>query len=167
YASTGCTGVFKSLDGGRRWAPANAGLDPNCGSSYALAIDPRAPQAVYAADSARGVFKSVDGGARWHATNAGLSLSTVFSVTVAAGKAPTVYAAAGPLGLFRSSDGGAHWLSVAPTIKLADDVAADPGNPDDVLAVVPGYGIVRSTDAGITWTGARSGPPARGVHVVA
>jgi photosystem II stability/assembly factor-like uncharacterized protein len=167
YASTSCTGVFKSLDGGRRWAPANAGLEPNCGSSYALAIDPRAPQAVYAADSARGVFKSIDGGARWHATNAGLSLSTVFSVTVGARRVPTVYAAAGALGLFTSRDGGAHWRSVAPTIKLVDDVATDPGNPDDVLAVVPGYGIVRSTDAGNTWIGARSGPPARGVHVVA
>jgi photosystem II stability/assembly factor-like uncharacterized protein len=167
YATTGCTGVFKSTDGGRRWARASAGLDPKCGWSYGLALDPRAPQTLYAADGARGVFKSLDGGARWHPANAGLSLSTVFSVTVGRQSPPTVFAAAGGLGLFKSSDGGAHWQSLAPKIKLVDGVAADPSNPEHVLAAVPGYGIVRSADAGATWTGARSGPPARGTDVVA
>jgi len=167
YATTECAGVFKSTDGGRRWNPANTGLDPTCGWSYGLALDPRAPQILYAADGARGVFKSLDGGARWHAANAGLSLSTVFSVSVNLQSPPTVYAAVGGLGLFKSSDGGAHWQPLAPNIKLVDGVAADPINPEHVLAAVPGYGVVRSVDAGRTWTGARFGPPARGTDVVA
>ena len=80
YASTGCAGVFKSIDGGHSWASANAGLQPRCPWSYALALNPRAPRIIYAADAIRGVLKSDDGGARWQTTNTGLSLSTIFSV---------------------------------------------------------------------------------------
>ena len=59
YASTRCAGVFKSTDGGHRWSPANAGLEPRCPWAYALALDLRARPIIYAADSARGVFKSL------------------------------------------------------------------------------------------------------------
>jgi hypothetical protein len=163
YAATMCTGVFRSTDGGHRWSPANAGLDPKCGRASSLALDPRAPQSIYLADPGRGVFKS-EGGARWHAANTGLSLSTVFSV--AAGPR-AVYAAAGGLGLFKSGDGGAHWVSLPTGPKLVDDVAVDPTNSRSVLAVAAGYGVFRSTDAGRTWAGSSFGAGARGVDVVA
>jgi photosystem II stability/assembly factor-like uncharacterized protein len=167
YATTRCTGVFKSDDGGHTWSPANAGLQPRCPSTYSLALDPRAPSTLYAADPSRGVFESRDGGSRWYAMNDGLSLSTVFALAVDPQQPHTVYAAAGDLGLFDTDDGGAEWRSLAPRIKLVDDVALDPTSPVNVLAVVPRYGVVRSTDAGRTWVQARLGTGERGVSVVA
>jgi photosystem II stability/assembly factor-like uncharacterized protein len=167
YATRVCVGVFKSTDGGHRWSPANAGLEPRCQWASALALDPSAPQNVYATSSGRGVFKSLDGGAHWQAANEGLSLSTVFSLAVDPRKPGSVYAAAGDLGLFESSDGGAHWRSLASGPELVDDVALDRANPRHVFAVAAGYGLVRSFDAGRTWRGASFSAPARGVDVVA
>jgi photosystem II stability/assembly factor-like uncharacterized protein len=167
HASTDCAGVFKSSDGGHGWAPANAGLHPQCGWSYALALNPRAPRIVYAADRVRGVLESLDGGARWHATNKGLSLSTVSSLAVDPQSPRTVYASAGPLGLFKSSDLGAHWRPLTSGPHLVEGIALDPNNPRNILVVAAAYGVVRSTDAGRTWTQTRFGASARRVSVVA
>ena len=167
FASTDCAGVFKSTDAGHRWSAANAGLQPKCGWSYALALDPRASQTMYTADRARGVLKSLDGGARWHMTNNGLGLTTVSSLAVDPQSPRTVYASAGPLGLFKSSDLGAHWRPLETGPQLVEGIALDPSNPHNILAVAAAYGVVRSTDAGRTWTEARFGANSRRVTVVA
>jgi photosystem II stability/assembly factor-like uncharacterized protein len=172
YATTRCAGVFKTTDGGRRWSPANAGLQPQCPWAYSLALDPRAPQTLYAADPDRGVFKSLDGGAQWHVANAGL-LSlwyTISSVAVDPQRPRTVYASTGALGLFKSSDGGAHWRSLVSGLDHVDGVALDPSNPMNVLAAGSTHGVVRSarsTDAGRTWAEARIGAGVPGGAVVA
>jgi photosystem II stability/assembly factor-like uncharacterized protein len=167
YASAHCAGIFKSTDGGRRWSPANAGLEPQCPAAYPLALDPRAPQTMYAADPERGVFKSLDGGARWRRVNTGLlGLSyLVSSLAVDPQRPRTVYASTGALGLFKSSDGGVHWRSLPSGLEHVDGVALDPSNSMNVLAAgsrhvcshcfrsVPPSVVrsTRSTDAGHTW----------------
>jgi photosystem II stability/assembly factor-like uncharacterized protein len=166
YATTGCTGFFKSSDGGRRWSPINGGLEPGCSASHSLALDPRSPQTVYATDS-RGVFRSLDTGAHWQAANTGLSLSTVFSLAVDPQRQETVYAAAGDLGLFESDDGGAQWRSLAAGPKLVEQIAVDPSNPRNLLALATGYSVERSSDAGRTWIAAALGGYAGSTRVVA
>ena len=167
YANTGCTGVFKSTDGGHHWSSANAALEPQCPRSYPLALDPRNPQVLYAADQLRGVLKSVDGGARWHTANNGLSVTTVSSLAVDPQSPRTVYASAGPLGLFKSSDMGAHWQLLASSPHLVEGIALDQSNPRNILVVAAAYGVVRTTDAGRTWTEASFGADSRKVTVVA
>ena len=164
YASTICAGVFKSTDGGRRWSPANAGLEPQCGWTYSLAFDPRAPQTIYAAGHTRAVLKSIDGGTHWQVTNKGVSLSSVSSLAVDPENPRTVYASTRALGLFKSADGGADWRPLAPGHKLVEGVALDPSDPRNILMTATN-GIVRSSDAGRTWTEATFG--ARPVAVVA
>jgi photosystem II stability/assembly factor-like uncharacterized protein len=146
YATTDCTGVFKSTDGGARFKPVNSGLAPKCPWVYAVAIDPLTPGTLYAAEPQRGMLKSVDGGGRWHLIDNGLNISSVTSVVV--GK--PVYAAARTLGLFRSDDGGAHWQSVPTGLSRVDSVAVDPSDPRHLLA--SGLGLVLSRDGGRTWT---------------
>ena len=69
YAGT-ASGVFKSLDGGDTWSAANAGLTDVLqagGASSAIgpmAIDPTAPQIVFAATQL-GLFKSMDSAGTW------------------------------------------------------------------------------------------------------
>jgi photosystem II stability/assembly factor-like uncharacterized protein len=64
-------GVFKSTDGGTNWSAANTGLTNK--RVRALAIDPTAPNTLYAGTYGGGVFKSTDGGTSWSSANSGLT----------------------------------------------------------------------------------------------
>ncbi len=63
YAGTQAAGIFKSTDNRASWSPMNAGLNASAPPAtdalqvYALAIDPAAPNTLYAATEG-GVFKS-------------------------------------------------------------------------------------------------------------
>jgi photosystem II stability/assembly factor-like uncharacterized protein len=151
YATTNCTGVFKSTDGGRRWSPTNTGLQPGCPWRYTLAADPRASGVLYAAEPGRGVLKSSDGGARWRLTNDGIAVSTIAQVAVDPQRTQTVYAAARSLGAFKSTDGGAHWQALRSGIERVDAVAVDPANPSTVVVAGSPGGLGRTTDGGRTW----------------
>jgi len=63
--------VFKSTNGGGSWKPGRHG--PDRSDVLSLAIDPAAPQTVYAGTAEGGVFKSTDGGGSWSPANSGLS----------------------------------------------------------------------------------------------
>ena len=81
YAGTR-QGVFRSTDGGARWAPASDGL-PHLGIE-ALAVAPADRSTVYAS-TLRGFARSTDGGARWEpvavrgpdGVDRGLGISTI------------------------------------------------------------------------------------------
>ena len=157
YATVGCIGIFKSSDGGRRWRAANALRDFDCLDS-SLALDPRAPQTMYAAYPGRdGVFKSTNGAARWQPANTGLNLTTISSLAVDPQHPQIVFASAGSEGLFKSGDGGAHWLSVGRRLRPVDAVAIDPGDPKIVLAAGAIHKLIRSTDQGRTWQSTQKG----------
>jgi photosystem II stability/assembly factor-like uncharacterized protein len=77
----------------------------------ALAIDPTAPQTIYAGTNGGGVFKTTNGGGNWTAVNTGLAISSVYALRVYP-FINTLLHAAGP-GLnnqfFSSTDGGSVW----------------------------------------------------------
>lgn len=63
YAATTGAGVLRSEDGGKTWAPRNAGLPvPDI---RALAVDPDRPGRAYAGTHGHGVFVTEDGGTLW------------------------------------------------------------------------------------------------------
>jgi photosystem II stability/assembly factor-like uncharacterized protein len=157
-------GVYKSTDGGATWSAAGGGLpayqvaDGRYGGVQALAIDPKNPNTLYAANARNvafggGVFKSTDGALSWNPVNSGL-LGGIFngafitSLTVDPRNPGTIYAS-GMVGLFKSTDGGASWATVG-TSGLRN-LAVDPQKSDTLYAVSDGRGILKSTDGGTSW----------------
>jgi photosystem II stability/assembly factor-like uncharacterized protein len=78
YAGTGLGDFFESLDGGDHWL-LHSRLP---GSVNGIAIDPKAPDRIYAATSGAGVQRSSDRGASWESFNAGLPSLVATSLAI-------------------------------------------------------------------------------------
>ncbi len=152
YAGAASGGVWKSSDGGNRWAPV---FDKQSTAAIgALAVAPSDPSTVWAGtgeawvirDSdvmGNGIYKSTDAGKTW--TNMGLPESGRIGRIVIHPTNPDIVFACvlgrvtGPQperGVFRTTDGGAHWQRVL----FADDnvgcsgLSMDPHNPRSLVA---------------------------------
>src|SRR5437867_11982005 len=65
YVGTHEAGVLKSIDGGKAWSAANAGLRGL--DVHGLAIDPSAPSKLHALvrEGGAGLYRTTDGGQKW------------------------------------------------------------------------------------------------------
>ncbi|HJU39101.1 MAG TPA: hypothetical protein VJ724_05970, partial [Tahibacter sp.] len=139
-------GVFRTVDGGTTWSPANDGLEST--SIRALATHPYDARVVLAGQSdattpSRGMFRSADGGASWNVSNTNLGAEQIRAIaidptTVDADPGTdedfTVYAVGESYaipdethddgGIYKSTDGGATWTTIDDGIALVN------GRPD-------------------------------------
>lgn len=162
-------GVWKSTDGGNSWST-NTDLLPNLGVS-AIAIDPLHPDTMYigtgdrdAADTySIGLLKSTDGGQTWNTT--GLSYTVNMSRRIGGiyinPKNTQEIVVATRAGIHRSVNGGATFTNVQ-------------GGSWQMLTFVPtasdtlfvgsnsAANVMRSVDAGATWSFATTGLPTSG-----
>jgi photosystem II stability/assembly factor-like uncharacterized protein len=171
YAKVG-GGIIKSTDGGASWStlPGSQGLP-----ATSLTIDPVTPSTLYAVAPFGGIFKSTDGGESWISIKAGqgefFGALAVDPVTPS-----TIYAGAFAVPewiIYKSTDEGQNWRAVragipadASVTSLAiDDIslAIDPGSPSRIYATYgnssAGWGVIKSTDAGESWTVMNAGLP--------
>jgi photosystem II stability/assembly factor-like uncharacterized protein len=101
YAGTSPAGLFRSEDGGRRWAgvagfndhPMIARWAPGSGTPdgellHSILVDPRDPKHLYLGISIGGVFESVDGGRDWAPLNEGVDADFLPDAAVAYGHDP-------------------------------------------------------------------------------
>ena len=153
FGATG-GGIWKTTDGGTRWAPVADGQLATA-SVGALAIDPKQPDTVYAGMGegqlrgnvlqGDGVYKTEDGGKTWR--NIGLEKTrTITTLRIHPENTKLIYAAAlgDPFrpneerGVFRSRDGGESWEKVLYTSDRAGaiDLAMDPNNPSVLYATL-------------------------------
>jgi photosystem II stability/assembly factor-like uncharacterized protein len=146
--------VYKSLDGGGRWA-ATSLRDVDV---YALAVDPLDANSIYAG-TGKGVYKSTNAGASWQPASSGLKTSAVQTLLIDATPPPagggarrslTLYAGTRQGEIYKSVDGAANW-----TVQSAGDapltaLALSPLRPSIVFAA-SGEGLYRSKDAGLLW----------------
>lgn len=154
YAATSQSGIFKSIDGGKHWAPANKGMTRM--DVLALVLDPKIPTTLYAG-TRRGLFKTTDGGAAWQEIRSELSKEQIKALVLDPDDAKTLYAGTYH-GLWKSSDAGVTWLRLASqpensnitTLAIARDALHS-------IYAGTAEGLFRSRDAGVTWTRSSKG----------
>jgi photosystem II stability/assembly factor-like uncharacterized protein len=155
YAGTSNGGVFKSVDGGASWNPADQGIpvDPGAFNILSLAVDPLRPGTLYAGAGARTLYKSTDGAATWS------PIGTSFDALTISSGSDTIYA--GGTGLHKSVDGGQSWVTfnLPPFNGAVSAIVIDPFLPDTIYAGTQFGGIFRSRDAGATWSPLNNGIP--------
>jgi photosystem II stability/assembly factor-like uncharacterized protein len=150
------TAVYKSIDGGASWFPANGGLGRP--SVSALAVDPAAPSTVYmgamVGPTDWGVYKSVDGGATWTQMNSGLSNPAILSLVIDPSSPANLYVGKDSGGVDRTTDGGVSWSATNLPASRISGLAIDPVSPTTLYAGTNGssdYGVFKSTDGGKSW----------------
>lgn len=157
-------GVWKSSDTGNTWAPV---MDfENAITMGAIAVDPNNPDVLYAGtgeaaqnvDSyiGAGMLKSTDGGTTWRSAGL-LNVAAFARVAVRPGNGNIVFAAAikNNAGLYRSADAGRTWTRIIGT--AVTDITINPANPDEMWIGGNQFGIMHSTDGGLTFVLATTG----------
>ena len=163
WAGIEVDGVRRSRDGGNTWEVVTGGLtDPDIHNLAVIAGPPKTLLTI----TPREVFASTDDGTTWEPQGAGSQVSPYYcrAIAVAQGDPEVVYmgngdGAYGSLGaIHRSRDRGRTWeslpLPVEPNGSIWD-LAANPADPNFVLASSINGQVLFSDDGGDSWTKSR------------
>ena len=175
------SGVYKSVNGGINWFPANNGLTYK--AVFCIAVSPSNPSIIYAGTDQNGstnsgVYVSTDAGNSWTLQVAGItgepSISIqqiVISPTNPSVAFITVFDGvnAAVNGVYKTTNMGANWTpsSTGITNKNILSLLINPKNPNVLYAgsslILPGStgpsSIFKSVDGGSTWTSISNGLP--------
>jgi len=173
YAAAVGGGVWKTIDAGVSWTELSNDLTNIAVSSVALSKSN--PDVLYAgtgeswvgnldAIDGNGIYKSINGGVNWVnvSTKDGDYVDGRFNhvsrVVVDPNNSDVVviatYGGAGHAHgyIFKSSDGGSNWTQVRTSENRIQQIVSAPSDFNILYAAVRGYGILKSSDAGTTWT---------------
>lgn len=133
---------------------------PPGGTITVLVEDVSNPGTVYAGtDNAGngGLWKSTDAGAHWTpiVTNTELDSGPAFDIAIPASGSGKVIYVCDDFGF--SADGGATWTPIT-TPAGTRAMAVDPNNRAVIYLSAPGKGVLKSSDAGMTWALLPSSP---------
>jgi ligand-binding sensor domain-containing protein len=161
-------GVYRSLDGGLRFEPFNAGLSSAdvLALAFATSAGPSAPAVLYAG-TADGLFRSPDGASPWEAAGSGLPPGPVAAVLVSGGgpgpAAGTVWAAVQGAGLHVQPNGAPGFGPAGLTQPVATLLRERSSGL--VWAGTDGAGVYESLDGLGTWFEVNSGLPATALSI--
>jgi photosystem II stability/assembly factor-like uncharacterized protein len=143
-------GVFKSTNGGEYWELKSDGITG--ANIYGMAINPFAPNTLFAATYNMGVRKTTNGANTW--SGVGLGEVGVPTVRVSPGGGQPVFAGTAGDGLYVSQDGGQDWnhSQTHLTASSVTSLVVSPGDPASYFVSLDGAGVMRSQDSGLTWT---------------
>uniref|UniRef100_Q02D71 Glycosyl hydrolase, BNR repeat-containing protein n=1 Tax=Solibacter usitatus (strain Ellin6076) TaxID=234267 RepID=Q02D71_SOLUE len=147
------SGIFRVDGPGAAWKNL---YQAGATAAYALAVDPRAPNKIYAG-TATGLLRSRDSGESWTpAISFGVRVN---ALTVDPANSGVVYAASQGQGFYKSLDSGFTWLPINNGVPADSDgrvfvfgIWIDPHNSAVLLAASSVGGLLRSTDSGASWT---------------
>ena len=134
-----------------------------------VAVEPSAPNRVYAGTRGDGVWRSDDFGETWTKPNRGrVGPGKVKCVTIDPHDANTVYAGGEPIALWVTLDAGENWEEIAsvrefPGVSEVDypvqavephvrDIVVDAKDRDTMYLNLQVGHIMKTTDGGATWT---------------
>jgi photosystem II stability/assembly factor-like uncharacterized protein len=168
------SGLYRSTDGGKSWAPYGKGL-PTFAQGLGrigLAVAPSDPKRLFAIVEASpehgGVFRSDDGGESWRRVNAEPRVwgraSDFAEVKVDPKNADVVWVA--NTSTYRSTDGGKSFTAVkgAPGGDDYHTIWIDPDDPRTVL-LASDQGATLTVNGGETWSSWYNQPTAQLFHV--
>lgn len=158
---TGSVGVFRRQAGNGDWQHVLPTVQ-----AFTVFVHPKDPETVLAGTK-DGVWRSTDRGATFQRADFPDSKTEVWSFLVDCRDSKRIFAGASPIGIYRSDDGGARWRRL-PTPTIPEHckgpfaarvmrLAQHPGRPDEIYAALEINGVMRSTDAGETWTDCSAG----------
>jgi len=110
FAGTYDSGVFRSVDYGTHWAPANEGMTTSYILSFAEGPDGSGGRCVYAGTHGQYVFRSSDNGLHWNQVKSGMTRGYIYSLAAYPKENGGSYLIAGTdEGPFISTDNGDSW----------------------------------------------------------
>jgi len=141
-------GIFKSIDGGETWTSIKARQEDGgpLQNIQTLAVDPVTPSTIYAGGQLWGlgpscsegiIYKSADAGQNWSTVRAGIPAGAPIASLAIDAKSPfSIYAT-----------------------YIPDRLVAGFAAGNEVVTECGGWGIIKSTDRGETWTVMNAGLP--------
>ena len=178
FVAISAAGVFRTLDGGTTWQPANRGLhsegipdgDAEVGHCvHRITMHPSAPDVLYM-QKHWDVMRSDDGADTWHEVSGNLPSDFGFPIDVHAHEPETIYVVPitsdsehyppeGKLRVYRSRTGGNEWEPLTKGLPqrdcyvnvLRDAMAVDSLDECGVYFGTTGGQVYASADSGDTW----------------
>lgn len=157
-------GIYRSIDGGKKWAPCNIGYSPRGNTGFA--IDPNNNHRALAIgansikNQSHGLYLTTDQGASWKQVKAdgnydvyvGMMDKVEFvkgSFDSTLGYSKTAYWSNPAGGIYKSTDGGSSWTKVNANYgKCILKVHPEKGD----VYVANSTGFYKSTDGGVTFS---------------
>jgi BNR/Asp-box repeat protein len=156
-------GLYRSRGGDGPWEPLGGGIEP-LPQVRAILTDPARPGRV-TIGAQHGIWRSEDCGDTWRRLSAPSPGLAVWSLARHPSDLETIFAGYEPCAIYRSVDGGETWeklpieatfpdvtMRPEPMPKRVLSIAVDPANTNEIYAAVEIGGLIRSLDAGRTWT---------------
>ena len=131
------TKIYRSTDGGKRWAVASESPE----EVLALAADAARPD-TFLAGTRTGIFRSTNGGDHWTPASRGLPADATIVDLLRDPRSGTWYASTERHGIFRSAD-GKSWERIDQGLpdRMAPRLVLDPRVADRLFAGVHGQGL--------------------------
>jgi len=134
---------------------------------WVVAHQPDDAQALYAGVYGDNLHRSTDAGDTWHPVGEGETLRYVRAIGFASGSGDILYVGTEPANVYKSTDAGDTWqdlgirelpgseswfLPYSPRAGAVRTFALHPAQPSLIYAGIERGGILKSTDAGASWT---------------
>jgi photosystem II stability/assembly factor-like uncharacterized protein len=139
-----------SVDQGKTWVSAFAGIGMSYYGVNDLAVNPQSPEVLYVGNE-MGVYRSDDGGSTVEFRVDGMKNTYIHAVAVHPTDGQTVYAGGERGGMWKSVDAGKTWtiINQGASFGEVNAIAIDPHHPDTLYRAWDG--IHRSYDGGEHW----------------
>lgn len=158
YAGTE-KGIFRSDNAAESWHRLSSPMDEL--EVWAIAIDSRTPDTLYAGTCPSALFKSTDGGDSWKQLNAHLAqecegvpiIPRVTTFVIDPEDSQMLYAGIEIDGMRLSTDGGETWVERSEGLSSLDihGLCVVPGSPKTIIAAT-NNDVCVTTDMGQQWT---------------